>query len=230
MTCESSLWETTGPSFEAKTMAYSSSFLAYGTVQNPGPNCDEYVVAGGFHTIDFNDLYYNPITTSESQKPGCPPFINPRLSLPLDLTSVDPAWASCEPLFYGAFDPPRVLQKASGGLVPSSAAQPSITSVEPTAFSSVSAAAHAVPASAVSTPTVLSDGSTSLHDSSQLWRSNGDSSLILFKIATLTQKVSSLGPSQRASLLPVGLYVLCYSSSSSNLPRTEHILKFTSVY
>ena len=153
MTCDSSILETTGPSFEAKTLAYSSSFLAYGTLEIPGPGCTENVIAGGFHTIDFDDLYYNPITPTTSEKPGCPPIVNPRLSLPADITSVDPAWASCEPLFYGAYDPPSVVKKASGGLAPPTPADSDTTSARPESIQSTSAAAQAAPAPASPAPT-----------------------------------------------------------------------------
>ena len=110
---------TIGPSFAEKTIGYSSRFLAYGTLSMPDAGCSEHVVVDGFHTIDFSSLYYNPITTTTTYKAGCAPYVNPRLSLPADLTSIDPTWQSCEPLFYGAFDPPSVITKASGGLVPS---------------------------------------------------------------------------------------------------------------
>lgn len=75
-----------GPSYAAKTIGYSSRFLAYGTLINPGPNCDEQNIQDGFHTIDFSELYYTPIVTSTVYKSGCPPYANPRLSLPADLT------------------------------------------------------------------------------------------------------------------------------------------------
>jgi len=70
-------------------------------------------VEDGFHTIDFSSLYYNPITTTTSSKAGCTPWVNPRLSLPAELTNVDPKWKSCQPLYYGAFDPPRILTKGA---------------------------------------------------------------------------------------------------------------------
>ena len=96
---------------------YSSRFLAYGTLSSPDERCDENVVVGGFHTIDFSDLYYHPIVTSITSKAGCPPYVNPRLSMPAELTDVDPAWRTCQPLFYGEFDPPRVLTKVTGSLL-----------------------------------------------------------------------------------------------------------------
>ena len=69
-----------------------------------------------FNTINFTSLYWTPIITSTTQDPGCPPIINPRLSLPLELTDVNPIWHAqrCEPLYYGAFDPPKILTKGSG--------------------------------------------------------------------------------------------------------------------
>ncbi len=158
MTCDSSNLDTTGPSFEAKTIGYSSRFLAFGTLEIPGPNCNEYVVAGGFHTIDFADLYYNPITTTTMYKPGCPPYANPRLSLPAELTSVDPAWANCEPLFYGAFDPPRFLKKASGGMAPQAPSQPTAMAAGDAAMSE-HPAAQATPAPVTPAPTATGAGS-----------------------------------------------------------------------
>ena len=115
--CGGSAITTIGPSYDQKTIAYSSRFLAYGTLSSPDQRCDENEVVDGFHTIDFTSLYYHPITTSTTTKAGCPPYVNPRLSLPAELTNVDASWASCEPLFYGAFDPPRVIKKA-GSLAP----------------------------------------------------------------------------------------------------------------
>ena len=112
---------TLGSAYERKTIGYSSRFLAYGTLLSPDQRCDENVVVGGFHTIDFSDLYYHPITTSLTSKAGCPPYVNPRLSMPADLTDVDPAWATCQPLYYGAFDPPRVLTRVNGPMIPLSA-------------------------------------------------------------------------------------------------------------
>ena len=41
----------------------------------------------------------------------------PYLSLPQDLTLVDPAWSTCNAVLWGAFDPPTALQKATA-LVP----------------------------------------------------------------------------------------------------------------
>jgi len=118
-------------------------------------------VAGGFHTIDFLDLYTNPITTSTLSKPGCPPYVNPRLSLPADLITVDQAWASCEPLFYGAFDPPRFLKKASGGLVPSAASQPTATAAGGAIVSAFPAVVQATPAPMTPALTATTNGSPS---------------------------------------------------------------------
>ncbi|KAF6235844.1 hypothetical protein HO173_006039 [Letharia columbiana] len=133
-----------GPSYAAKTIGYSSRFLAYGTVTNPGPNCDEQYIEGGFHTIDFSELYYTPIVTSTVYKPGCTPYANPRLSLPADLIDVVPAWETCQPLFYGAFDPPSILTKASG-LAPAQASPAAVTPPPPPV--------PALPAVAQATPT-----------------------------------------------------------------------------
>ncbi|KAL8832229.1 MAG: hypothetical protein Q9191_000399 [Dirinaria sp. TL-2023a] len=117
--CNNEPVQTLGVAYGRKTIAYSARFLAYGTLSSPDQRCDENVVVGGFHTIDFSDLYYHPITISTTSKAGCPPYVNPRLSMPADLTDVDPAWRSCQPLYYGAFDPPRVLTRVNGPLSPS---------------------------------------------------------------------------------------------------------------
>lgn len=140
-----------GPSYVAKTIGYSSRFLAYGTVANPGPNCDEQVVQGGFHTIDFSQLYYTPIVTSTTYKAGCTPEVNPRLSLPAELTDVDPAWKTCQPLYYGAFDPPSVLSKASR-LAPAQA-DPAAVTPTPPPVPALPAAAQATPAAQTPTAT-----------------------------------------------------------------------------
>ena len=151
-TCDSSAsGDPVGPSYAAKTIGYSSRFLAYGTVANPGPNCDEQNIPGGFHTIDFSQLYYTPIVTSTVYKAGCPPYANPRLSLPAELTNVDPAWKTCQPLFYGAFDPPSVLSKASR-LAPAQADLASVTPTPPPA--------PAVPAVAQATPAAQTPAAT----------------------------------------------------------------------
>ena len=153
VTCDSSILATTGPSFEAKTVAYSSRFLATGILQIPGPGCTEHVILDGFHTVDVNSLYYRPITTTETQKSGCPPYYNPRLSLPAELRSVDPMWANCEPLFYGAFDPPRILKRGDGRLAPILTTKASTTDAESTAAQLRPALGQATPASATPTPT-----------------------------------------------------------------------------
>ena len=147
VTCGQSSLATIGPYFDKKTIGYSSRFLAYGTLSSPDQSCEENVVVDGFHTIDFTSLYYHPITTSVTSKAGCAPYVNPRLSLPAELTNVDPSWKSCEPLFYGAFDPPHVLQRA-GALVPPPIDASPITSEAP--ILSVSPSLPPSPAPAVS--------------------------------------------------------------------------------
>lgn len=137
-----------GSAYEKKTIGYSSRFLAYGTLSSPDQRCDENVVVGGFHTIDFNDLFYHPITTSTTTKAGCPPYVNPRLSMPAELTDVDAAWKTCQPLFYGAFDPPRVLTKTDGplGPVPVEAKPTPVSAAEPVLTSSQSTNPVSIPA------------------------------------------------------------------------------------
>ena len=150
--CENGPITTLGSAYQKKTIGYSSRFLAYGTLSSPDQRCDENVVVDGFHTIDFSSLFYHPITISTTSKAGCPPYVNPRLSMPAELTDVDAAWKTCQPLHYGAFDPPRVLTKIDGPLspvadksnpTPVSAAEPVLTSSQPT--SSVSIAATQAP-------------------------------------------------------------------------------------
>ena len=147
-----------GPSYAAKTIGYSSRFLAYGTVTFPGPNCNEQYIEDGFHTIDFSQLYYTSIVTSTVYKPGCAPYANPRLSLPAELTNVDPAWKTCQPLFYGAFDPPSLLSKASR-LAPAPVDPAAVTPTPPPA-PALPAVAQATPAAqtAAVTPAPNNDG------------------------------------------------------------------------
>ena len=139
-----------GSSYAAMTIGYSSRFLAYGTVTIPGTSCDEHVVEDGYHTIDFNN--YTPIVTSTTSKAGCPPYANPRLSLPADLTDVIPAWKTCQPLYYGAFDPPSVLTKSSR-LAPAPAG-PAVVTPTPPPIPALSAAAQATPAAETPTATI----------------------------------------------------------------------------
>ena len=141
-----------GPSYALKTIGYSSRFLAYGTVTFPGPSCDEQYIEDGFHTIDFSELYYTPIVTTTTYKAGCAPYANPRLSLPADLTDVVPAWKTCQPLFYGAFDPPSILTKASG-LAPAPVDPATVTPTPPPVPISP-AAAHAAPAAGTPAATI----------------------------------------------------------------------------
>ena len=151
--CDSSAsGDPVGPSYAAKTIGYSSRFLAYGTVADPGPNCDEYNIEGGFHTIDFSDLYYTSIVTSTVSKAGCPPYANPRLSLPTDLTDVVPAWQTCQPLYYGAFDPPSVLTKSSR-LAPAQA-DPAAVTPTPSPVPALPAVAQATPAAQTPAATI----------------------------------------------------------------------------
>ena len=147
-----------GPSFAAKTIGYSSRFLAYGTVTFPGLGCTEQYVEDGFHTIDFSQLWHTPITTSTVYKAGCAPYANPRLSLPAELTNVDPAWKTCQPLFYGAFDPPSVLSKASR-LAPAPA-DPATVTPTPPPVPALPPAAQATPAAQTpaATPAPHNDG------------------------------------------------------------------------
>ena len=151
--CDSSAsGDPVGPSYAFKTIGYSSRFLAYGTVTFPGPNCDEQYVEDGFHTIDFSELYYTPIVTTTTYKAGCAPYANPRLSLPADLTDVVPAWKTCQPLFYGAFDPPSILTKASR-LAPAPVDPATVTPTPPPVPISP-AAAHATPAAETPAATI----------------------------------------------------------------------------
>lgn len=151
--CDSSAsGDPVGPSYAVKTIGYSSRFLAYGTVTFPGPKCDEQYIEDGFHTIDFSELYYTPIVTSTVYKSGCPPYANPRLSLPADLTNIVPAWKTCQPLFYGAFDPPSVLTKASG-LAPAQAGPAAVTPT-PSPVPASPATAQATPAAGTPAATI----------------------------------------------------------------------------
>ena len=136
--------ETVGPYFEAYTAGYSDSFLAYGTLEIEGPGCTEDVIVGGFHTIDFSNLYYNPISPTTTYKAGCAPYVNPRVSMALDLTAAVPAWASCQPLYYGAFDPPSFLHRQSQ-LAPPAAGPGPVTNVGPAAPTALPAEVPAAP-------------------------------------------------------------------------------------
>ena len=146
-----------GPSFAAKTIGYSSRFLAYGTVTFPDQGCTEQYVVDGFHTIDFRQLYYTPIVETTTTKAGCVPYANPRLSLPAELTNVDPAWKTCQPLFYGAFDPPSVLTKASR-LAPAQA-DPAAVTPTPPPVPALPAVAKATPAAQTPAATTTPNGS-----------------------------------------------------------------------
>lgn len=151
--CDSSAsGDPVGPCYAAKTIGYSSRFLAYGTVTFPGLGCDEQYVEDGFHTIDFSKLYYTPIVTTTTYKDGCSPYANPRLSLPADLTDIVPAWQTCQPLFYGAFDPPSVLTKASG-LAPAQAGPAAVTPT-PSPVPALPAVAQATPAAVTPAATI----------------------------------------------------------------------------
>lgn len=136
--------ETVGPYFDAYTTGYSNSFLAYGTLEIEGPGCTEDVIVGGFHTIDFSNLYYKPISPTTTYKAGCAPYVNPRVSMVLDLTAAVPAWASCQPLYYGAFDPPSILHKESQ-LVPPAGGPGPVTNVGPATPTVIPAKAPAAP-------------------------------------------------------------------------------------
>lgn len=155
-TCNTNVLETIGPSFAAYTLGYSSSFLAYGTLEIPGPGCTESVIAGGFHTIDFSSLYYNPIVPTTSSKPGCPPWVNPRVSMATGLQDVDPSWGSCQPFFAGAYDPPSVLKKQSRLAPPLVAGAGPVTDAGPVA-TVIPAQAHAAPTPDTPAPTPAAD-------------------------------------------------------------------------
>lgn len=70
---------------------------------------------------------------------------------PAELTDVDPAWKSCQPLWYGAFDPPRILTKV-GQLGPPAIGSGAVTSVGPIV--------QALPATVQATPTPATPAST----------------------------------------------------------------------
>lgn len=76
--------------------------------------------------IDYNDLYYPiPVTESLSRVDRC--FTNradndiwgnwmrqPFISLPKDVSQLDPTWTTCSGVAIGAMDPPRALVPAAG--------------------------------------------------------------------------------------------------------------------
>lgn len=91
--------------------------------------------------------------------------MNPRLSLPADLTSVDPAWADCQPLFYGAFDPPRFLTKENGRLSSPSRSEAPVTSAESAVVPALSAVVQATPAPGIPAPTSVANAGTEIPSS-----------------------------------------------------------------
>ena len=68
--------------------------------------------------------------------------------MPAELTDVDAAWKTCQPLYYGAFDPPRVLTKFDGpiGPVPDTAKPTPVSAAEPVLTSSQSNDPVSIPA------------------------------------------------------------------------------------
>lgn len=80
--------------------------------------------------------------------------------MPADLTNVASSWASCEPLFYGAYDPPSFLKKASR-LALVQAGDGPVTSAGPAAATRVPAMAEAAPTHDHPRPTAVSNPSHS---------------------------------------------------------------------
>ena len=83
------------------------------------------ISARDHQTCAFSEINYTKLASY--------PFGNATdfiLSLPVDLISVDPAWSTCAPATYGAFDPPSTQPKATA-LTDPAAKSPSSTTPAP---------------------------------------------------------------------------------------------------
>ena len=96
-----------------KTIAYEPAYLSTSISARAEQTC-------AFTEIIYTELANYPYSDGSSLI----------LSLPSDLSSIDPAWSTCVPNSYGAFDPPSTLQQATA-----------LTDVSPEPTSSV----HATP-------------------------------------------------------------------------------------
>ena len=78
------------------TIAYKPAYLSTSISARPEQTC-------AFTEIIYTELANYPYSDGSSLI----------LSLPSDLSSIDPAWSTCVPNSYGAFDPPTTLQRAT---------------------------------------------------------------------------------------------------------------------
>ena len=102
------------------TIAYAPAYLSTSISARAEQTC-------AFTGIIYTDLANYPYSDG-------PSLI---LSLPSELSSVDPAWSTCVPNSYGAFDPPSILHQATA-----------LTGVPPDPTSSI----HATPGGHVGLP------------------------------------------------------------------------------
>lgn len=83
----------------------------------------------------------------------------PRLAVPEEIRTLDPAWKNCNPDWLGSFDPPRILTPAQALVQPTSAAD-----VKPT--SSIATPAHTVMSQGAASTSTLDAGIISVASSS----------------------------------------------------------------
>ena len=154
--------------------------------------------------------------------------------MPAELTDVDPAWKTCQPLFYGAFDPPRVLTKTNGPLGPGpveakptrvSAVQPVLTSSQSTNSVSIPAtqAAHipAIPSSTSSVHTVTPSSSAGANDPAR----SSPSTLAASPSQAATQEPNAVLPVQSQTLKDPGSVAAGQASiavPAENVPGSLH--------
>ncbi|CAF9935894.1 hypothetical protein IMSHALPRED_010383 [Imshaugia aleurites] len=90
---------------------------------------------------------------------GNPDFF---LSIPSSLTSLDPAWSTCTPALYGAWDPPKTLQHATALTDPADPPRPSpsaapVGRLTPVYAPATTTTAIKSPATASATPSVAAE-------------------------------------------------------------------------
>ena len=106
---------TRGKVYNKVTIAYAPDAISTGHCYHP--------FVFGWKTINYTELYDPPpnsdiytrsdcfLGSSFGRPDGTDLIASPVVSLPRELSLFDPAWKSCGPFAYGAWDPPYVLTK-----------------------------------------------------------------------------------------------------------------------
>ncbi|KAK3620006.1 hypothetical protein LTR22_025763 [Elasticomyces elasticus] len=156
------LYSVLGYHFELSNAAYQVKFADFSTpvpysAYYGQPQCDE---GGNLGLLQWPNMLNGKIVEGLCGDPGYVVYDElyaPRLAVPPEFRSLDPAWSHCLLGLDGLFDPPKALQPASSAAGPTSPAVAitlSTTTASPAQTPSSPAATTAPP---IATPKALSD-------------------------------------------------------------------------